>query len=148
MDVVRNKRSYTVKFYLIEFEPDNYHIYIKGKLQGYPLNIIIDTGASHTCFDLDFFKKIDPEALLVSNNGTNVGIGTDQFDTAITSIRNFKISRYKIPDFQAILLSMNHINNIYATAGFPQIDAILGSDFFVTYQAIIDYSTQKLTFQI
>jgi hypothetical protein len=69
MDVTsKHFKKYTVKLYILELEPENYHIFARGKWKGHPVNIIIDTGASHTCFDIDFFKSIDPEAFTTGKN--------------------------------------------------------------------------------
>jgi hypothetical protein len=141
-------KSYVIKLYLLELEPENFHIFAKGKWKGNPINIIIDTGASHTCLDIDFFKSADPEAIAIANQGTNVGIGTDEFETHITLLSDFKISRFHVPDFHAVLLSLKHINMAYQAAKIPEVQCILGSDFFVSYNAIIDYSNQTLTVTI
>ncbi len=146
MDVTsKHFKKYTIKLYILELEPENYHIFARGKWKGHPVNIIIDTGASHTCFDIDFFKSIDPEAFTSVNTGTNVGIGTAEFETSIALMQDFKIGRFNIHDFQTVLLSLKHINQAYIMADIPVIQCILGSDFFVAYNAIIDFSEQKLT---
>jgi hypothetical protein len=146
MDVIKKHlKKYTVKLYILELETENYHIFARGKWKGHPVNIIIDTGASHTCFDIDFFKSIDSDAFTTANTGINVGIGTTEFETSIALMQNFKIGRFQIHDFQTVLLNLKHINQAYIMAHVPTIQCILGSDFFVSYNAIIDFSEQKLT---
>jgi hypothetical protein len=141
-------KTYVIKLFLLELEPENYHVFVKGKWKGIPINIIIDTGASHTCLDTDFFRSSDPDAIAIANKGTNVGIGTDEFESHITLLSEFKISRFHVPDFHAVLLSLKHINLAYQAAKIPEVQCILGSDFFVSYNAIIDYSNQTLTVTI
>lgn len=138
-------KTYVVNLHLVELEPENYHLFARGKWKGNPINIIIDTGASHTCLDIDFFRSHEPDTIAVANQGTNVGIGTDEFETHIAFITHFKISRFHVPDFHTILLSLKHINQAYKAAKIPEVQCILGSDFFVSYNAIIDYSTRTLT---
>ena len=149
MDVKNvSSKTYVIKLHLIELEPENFHIFVKGKWMGIPVNILIDTGASHTCFDIDFFKSVNPEAIAIINHGTNVGIGTDEFETHLAFITHFKISRFHVPDFHTVLLSLKHINQAYQMAKIPEVQCILGSDFFVSYNAIIDFSNQTLTVHI
>ena len=141
-------KAYVIKLNLLELEPENYHIFARGKWKGIQINIIIDTGASHTCLDIDFFKSCEPDTPAIANQGTNVGIGTDQFETHLALITGFKISRFHVHDFQAVLLSLKHINQAYQAARIPEVQCILGSDFFVSYNAIIDFSNQTLTVQL
>lgn len=149
MDVkTLHTKTYVIKLHLVELEPENYHIFAKGKWNGIPLNIIIDTGASHTCIDIDFYKNKNPEAITIANQGSNVGIGTDQFETHIALMTGLKISRFHVHDFQTVLLSLKHINLAYQAAKIPEVQCILGSDFFVSYNAIIDFSNQTLTVHI
>lgn len=141
-------KTYVVKLHLVELESENYHLFVKGKWKGNPINIIIDTGASHTCLDIDFFRSLEPDTIAVPNQGTNVGIGTDEFETHIALISDFKISRLHVHDFHAVLLSLKHINQAYQVAKIPEVQCILGSDFFVSYNAIIDFSNHTLTVHI
>ena len=146
MDVkTLHTKTYVIKLHLVELEPENYHIFAKGKWNGIPLNIIIDTGASHTCIDIDFYKNKNPEAITIANQGSNVGIGTDQFETHIALMTGLKISRFHVHDFQTVLLSLKHINLAYQAAKIPEVQCILGSDFFVSYNAIISYLDHKMT---
>ena len=138
-------KLYNIKLKIVKLEPQNYHLFANGKWNKIPINIIIDTGASHTCFDYDFYKKHCPDIETIENNGINDGIGTDEFKTQVAPMNSLKIGRFNVHDFQVNLLSLKHINNAYKSVKIPSIQCILGSDFFVSYNAIINYLDQQMT---
>ena len=136
-----------IKFKLVTLEPDNYHIVAKAKIDGHPLNVIIDTGASHTCFDLDFVRQLSPEISMEDNDGLNVGVGTSDFESKLSSICNFRMGRFLLKQYDVVLLDMSNINQAYEMMHKPLIHGILGSDFLMKYKAVIDYGTKTLTLQ-
>lgn len=138
-------QQYRVKFKLVTLEPDNYHIVVKAKIDGHPLNVIIDTGASHSCFDLDFVRQLSPEISMKDNDGLNVGVGTSDFESKLCSISNFRMGRFLLKKYDIVLLDMGNINQAYEMMHKPLIHGIIGSDFLMKYQAVIDYGSRVLT---
>lgn len=138
-------QQYRVKFKLVTLEPDNYHIVVKAKIDGHPLNVIIDTGASHSCFDLDFVRQLSPEISMKDNDGLNVGVGTSDFESKLCSISNFRMGRFLLKKYDIVLLDMSNINQAYEMMHKPLIHGIIGSDFLMKYQAVIDYGSRVLT---
>lgn len=134
----------TIKFKLVTLEPDNYHIVVKAKIEGHPLNVIIDTGASHSCFDLEFVRQLSPEISMEDNDGLNVGVGTSDFESKLSSISNFRMGRFLLKQYDVVLLDMSNINQAYAMMHKPLIHGIIGSDFLMKYQAVIDYGSRVL----
>jgi hypothetical protein len=134
----------TIKFKLVTLEPDNYHIVVKAKIEGHPLNVIIDTGASHSCFDLEFVRQLSPEISMEDNDGLNVGVGTSDFESKLSSINNFRMGRFLLKQYNVVLLDMSNINQAYAMMHKPLIHGIIGSDFLMKYQAVIDYGSRVL----
>lgn len=136
--------SFKINFSIVELEPDNYHILVKAKLDGHPLNVILDTGASHTCFDTQFVSQTYPELETEENEGLNVGVGSNDFESKITDIHNFRMGRFVIKDYQVVLLDMSNINSAYQSMKKPLVHSIIGSDFFVKYNAVIDFENKVL----
>jgi len=137
-------QQYRVKFKLVTLEPDNYHIVVKAKIDGHPLNVIIDTGASHSCFDLVFVRQLSPEISMEDNDGLNVGVGTSDFESKLSSISNFRMGRFLLKQYDVVLLDMSNINQAYELMHKPLIHGILGSDFLKKYKAVIDYGSRVL----
>ncbi|HHU47828.1 MAG TPA: retropepsin-like aspartic protease [Bacteroidales bacterium] len=142
-------KKYKVKCKLVDLEPDNYHLTIKGKVAGSPVNLVVDTGASQTCFDFQIVNILgEHDTLIEEYEGLKVGIGGSAIDSKFTSIPLFQIGRLKIKNFPVVLLDLTHVNEAYNSMKLPHIDGILGSDFFVAYNAIIDYENRELWFSI
>lgn len=139
------KKKYIIKLKLLELEPDNFHIIIKGKIENFPVNLVIDTGASHTCFDLQFFTSLNQDAHIMETDGMNVGVGGSDFESKIAQIHNFRIGRLSIDAYQVVLLDLEQINAAYRSVGLPEIHGIIGGDFLYKHEALIDYSTGELT---
>ena len=137
-------QQYSVKFKLVTLEPDNYHIVLKASIEGRPLNVIIDTGASHSCFDLTFIRDLLPELSMEDNDGLNVGVGTSDFESKLSTIQNLRLGRFLLKQYDVVLLDMSNINEVYKMMHKPLIHGIIGSDFLMKYQAVIDYSSRVL----
>lgn len=144
---VAGKYIYNIKLSIVTLEPNNYHLVAKAKINGCPLNVIIDTGASHSCFDLDFVRKLLPEMSMEDNDGLNVGVGTSDFESKLSTIQNLRLGRFLLKQYDVVLLDMSNINQAYEMMHKPLIHGIIGSDFLKKYQAVIDYGTKTLTLQ-
>lgn len=140
-------KTYTVNFKLVVLEPDNYHIVVRAKIEGKPLNVIIDTGASHSCFDLAFIKNLNPEISMEDNDGLNVGVGTSDFESKLSTINDFRMGRFLLKQYDVVLLDMSNINQAYEMMHKPLIHGIIGSDFLMKYKALIDYGERVLVLQ-
>lgn len=142
------RRTFHIPLHIIELEPNNYHLVCHGKVNGHPIKLIIDTGASHSCFDTAFISSIQQDTEMTANDGLNVSIGSNDFQSHITTIRKLKLNRFEIIDYQVILLDLTHINQAYRTLKLPTIQGIIGSDFLFSHQAVISYSALTMTIHI
>ena len=140
-------KTYIVKFKLVVLEPDNYHIVVRAKIEDKPLNVLIDTGASHSCFDLAFIKNLNPEISMEDNDGLNVGVGTSDFESKLSTINDFRMGRFLLKQYDVVLLDMSNINQAYEMMHKPLIHGIIGSDFLMKYKALIDYRERVLVLQ-
>ena len=137
-------KSYIVKIKIIELEPESYHIITRIKVENRFLHFIIDTGATHTCMDKDSFIYLYPQEPILAYEGDSAGIASNGFKTEVTTFRNFKIGRMVIPEQKIILLDLKNINQIYEMLGKPKIEGIIGGDFLVKYNAIIDFKAKEM----
>jgi len=137
-------KSYNIKIKILELESDGYHVITKIKIEKKVLHFIVDTGATHTCMDQNNFTSLQPEEPVMEHDGDSVGIAASGFKTAITIFRNFKIGRMLIPEQRVILLDMSHVNQVYEMLKKTKIDGILGCDFLVKYNALIDFKAKKM----
>lgn len=139
---------YKIKFRIVDLEPDNSHIIVKAKVDGLAINVILDTGASHSCFDLNFIRQHNPCFEMEENEGLNVGVGSNDFESKVGKITDLQLGRLHIHDYQVVLLDMSNINGVYETMKIPVSHGIIGSDFFVKHQAVIDYEHKMLILKV
>ena len=136
-----------IPFSLWELDPEGFHIVIKAKLHGTPLRMIIDTGANHSCFDRSFLESVMQDSdndWIIGADEVNIGIGGEDFESAIAEVETFKIGRTSFPKMTVRLLDLAQINAAYEQVGFPPVQGVLGGDFLHKYKAVIDYQNTEL----
>ena len=128
---------------IIELEPHNFHVIVQSLFsEGKPRNWVIDTGASKTVFDKNL------ENLFVLSNERDelhsAGINEKPIATEIGFIKNFRFGKLKVQELKVALLDLSHINNLYEKSANIKICGLLGGDFLMKHQAIIDYKKRRL----
>lgn len=138
------QRIYTIPFSFVELEPKNYHIICRGKVNDKAVRLVIDTGASHSCFDVNFITSVIQDCELEENDGLNAAIGGSDFKSQLAVLSQFKLCRFKKENYQVVLIDLSNINEAYKSLKRPEIQGILGSDFLREYGAVIDYTSCKM----
>ena len=142
-------KKYSVKLHVLQLEEGDYHTLISGSIAGHSARIVLDTGASHSCLDLNFAKLILPGLQTEEHEGVTAGIGGDDFDVLVADVPNLRIGRYRMPLFQNMaLLDFSYINMAYIRLNKKPVQMILGNDFFVKNHAVINYEEGFLHFTI
>ncbi|MDR3093809.1 MAG: retroviral-like aspartic protease family protein [Bacteroidales bacterium] len=122
-------------------EENSYHLLVSGKLNGKPCDLLIDTGASQTVFDMALIpelpKKDQPE---IQSSGIIAG----EMMTSFGIVNRFKMGELKLKDWRVVLMDMNHINDIYQRFSPKRISGLIGSDFLLRYKAVINYKKRHL----
>lgn len=138
---------YFTKLNIIELEKFNYHTIINARVTGEKIRCVLDTGASHSCIDKDFALEIFPELQMETNEGLNAGIGGTDFQVFTTNLANFKIGRLLIPVWEKMaVIDLSNINTAYKMLKKKPVQMILGNDFLVEHNALVDYTSKKLFF--
>jgi clan AA aspartic protease (TIGR02281 family) len=133
---------------LLEVESDGCHLMCKASVEGKEINMLIDTGASRTVFDSVSIKSILGTDLksLQSNERLSAGIGTTNLESLFLNIKTLKIGSIRIKNYQAVLIDLDQVNNMYTSLGLPAIEGVLGGDLLISLGAIIDY--RKMTLKL
>lgn len=135
---------YEIPFTLLKLDDESYHPVIEAFVNGLLCNLIIDTGASRSVFDINYFnipfvdkahgKQIIPAGIIEGNIENKSGI-----------IPEFIMGDFRADNLEAIFISLNHINKLYRQIeNAPLISGLLGSDFLVKYNALIDFNERVL----
>lgn len=136
---------YKLPFEIIELETDNYHLIVSADFtDGSVKKWVIDTGASKTVFDLNLEKHF-----VLSEDETeelhSAGINTNPLTTQLGYLNTFTLGHLKIEGMKVALMDLSHINALYKKATQLKICGLIGSDFLLKYNAVIDYKKKMLT---
>lgn len=134
-----NKRAVRIPIEIIELESQSFHLLVKCTLNGVQNGeMVIDTGASKTVFDqsfvLDYQDKSQDE-----NNLQSCGLGGSQIESSLVEIKSLALGEFIAEELNVVLIDLSQINTMYEKYCQREICGLLGSDFLLRHQAIIDY---------
>ncbi len=134
----------------VKLEADGFHLFVDAELNGKRINMLVDTGASKTVFDINRISKFvrKRKKSFKSFENLSTGLGTNTMESHFTKVKMFCISELTLEDYNAILLDMTHVNQSYEMLGIQAIDGVLGSDLLMEYKAVIDYKSLILKLSI
>lgn len=135
---------YKLPIQIIELEDDNFHLIVLSEFsQGESGRWIVDTGASKTVFDENLKNNY---FLPVENGGLihTAGIIDIPVKTKVASMKPFFFGKLLVKNLQVALIDLSHINKLYSGAANIQVCGLLGGDFLMKYNAIVDYRKRIL----
>ncbi len=148
---------------LITLEDDSYHLLVPCNVNGCNSFLVIDTGASKTVFDNNFVTRYS--AIPNQEPIKSQGVGEEQITSELVEINQFIVgdthsseaendssanhtqTTFTISPFQCVLIDLSVLNNTYQQHCNRIICGLLGSDFLLKYNAIIDYQRKTLHLQ-
>lgn len=130
---------------IVEMEGQSYHLFIKGLINNIQeCELIIDTGASKTVFDKTLLHSF-AEKITTHEEMHSAAVNAGTIETQMALINNFNIGTVEIKDFSTVLIDLSHVNLLYEKLLNKKIWGLIGSDFLLSHNAIIDYSKKELT---
>jgi len=129
---------------IVELEDDNFHLVVQSVFNNKTTGFwVVDTGASKTVFDKNL------ENLYVSEEESSdqlhtAGIGDKPIITTIAKLKPFSLGKLNVENLKVALLDLTHINKLYSKATSLQICGLLGGDFLMRHQAVVDYKKKVL----
>ena len=137
-------KIYQIPLKVYEIPGGGTHLLVKAKLNNEPNYLLIDTGASNSVFDTNniAFQDIEfkPKDEDIQSSGFNSAIE----NLEIGEIKSLKICHFKTNFVEAIFTPLDHINELYSSIKLPNISGIIGSDFLLKHNAIINFKTKIL----
>ncbi len=128
---------------LVELEDHNFHIALSSDFEdGKQGTWVIDTGASKTVFDKN--RNDDYDLLGEEDEIHSAGITDQPMISALAEMKPFKMGKLKVPGLKVAVIDLSHINALYRKTGGPEICGLIGSDFLIKYNAVIDYRRKIL----
>ncbi len=135
----------TIPFTLVSLQEEGYHCITTATVNGSQIMMVVDTGASLSCFDINFLQQIVTEDSIKTNESMTSGIGTNSMNSVVTRINEFSIGPLTIQNYRAVGIDMTHIHHAYEQIGLTKIEGIIGADILVRHQAVIDYRKRIIT---
>lgn len=129
---------------LIDLNGDGFHLAMQVQVNGKPLRMILDTGASRTVFDSNRIHQFVNNPELSPNEQLSTGLGTNEMESNIFELESFILGELHLRDYTTISIDMKHINQTYEILEMPLIDGVLGGDILEDFQGRIDYKKQEL----
>jgi predicted aspartyl protease len=138
-------KKIVLKIKLLNIENDGYHLSVKGKINGKAANLLIDTGASRTVFDLNRMDKFINKKDLKKNDQLSTGLGTNSMVSHVSEIKKLDLGGLIIANYDAIFIDLSHVNKSYENIKLKPIDGVIGSDILLQFKAVVNYEKMELT---
>lgn len=117
------------------------HFHTAGTLNGRPVEVMVDSGASCTVVAMSVVRELGLRSEWLDNGAGGAGGALDQFriDGAELRLGTFA-PRLAGP----VGLDFENVNAPLRAQGSAEVDVILGADAFDAHAAVIDYAGQSL----
>lgn len=135
-----------IPFRLVPIEDDGFHLMMDVRIGRKKANMLIDTGASKTVFDLNRIQQFVKTAGADFERSPHMstGLGTSELVSHLTTISSLRIGEAILRPYTAVLLDLSHVNRSYELLDIPRIDGVIGSDLLKFFQAQISFRSRML----
>src|SRR6186713_1633185 len=137
-----------IPLHIKTIEEGNYHVFVRIKVGRYASNLLLDTGASKTVFDHEAILRFIRDKDIKEYESESVGLGSSGIKTEVAVIKNVRLGEIKLKEFEVAVLNLSHVNVTYKQLKIDPIDGVLGSDFLMKYNAIINYKKSELQLSV
>lgn len=139
------KKKIIIPLELVALE-EGFHIMVMGTVNGMDVRLLVDTGASHTCFDTNRILLLPNinEADFVAIDKSGTGLGTNSMESSYVELQKFSIGDISMDDYPVIVINMMHVNESYDLMDIEPIDGVIGSEFLFHHDAVINYETLEM----
>lgn len=117
------------------------HLHTDGMLNGRPVEVLVDTGASATVVSMAMVQEIGLRATRLDIEGGGAGGLLDQYLVEGAVLR-FESLTPRLAELAGT--DLMHLNKPLRAKGGADVAVILGADVFEAHGAVIDYFTDSL----
>ncbi|KAB2872008.1 MAG: hypothetical protein F9K37_01590 [Bacteroidales bacterium] len=131
----------SIPFKLVELEPESYHMLVDATINGEPVKLILDSGASRSVLDkiYDSGERIEGISDTVA-----VGFMSDNVNIELASIPNLLVAGVKFNDFPIALADLSSLRELYKNITGLSVAGLLGCDFLVQNVSSINLGSKKI----
>lgn len=124
---------------------DGLHLHIEVKINELPAIMVLDTGATHTVFDIDKIEMLTQKKTRNVNGRYSAGLGASEIQSKKIKINSLQLGNYVIKEQSFTCLPLTHLNQGYQSLDIAEVIGVIGSDLMYTFGAHIDYADCVLT---
>jgi hypothetical protein len=140
------RKKIEIPLKLVELENENYHIMVETRFpDDFRGMWIVDTGASKTVLDsnhVDYFVPLETPLTEIES----MGIGSSKVETKSGVIESICFGEVCLKKLHVALIDLSSINELYQKYTNETITGLIGSDFLVQHNAVVDF--KKMTMQL
>ncbi|UCC74700.1 MAG: clan AA aspartic protease [Gemmatimonadota bacterium] len=114
---------------------------VQARVNGQPMNMILDTGASHTLLHREAAKRIGVERHASSCEATGAGGSSE---TATASLREFRLDEISLGPRTVPVIDLGGVNARLESAGLSPVDGVLGVDVLGEADAVVEFEHATL----
>jgi len=133
-----------IKLEPVEVEEQNLHLILNAQVNGKDVRLVLDTGASRTCFDYDYFVEIGAIGEDDHSDIELSGLGGLVSKNTITTVDSLTLGDFTLRDYFSVVTCLSAVNEVYSRVGIEEIHGILGGDLLKVFGAVIRYDRFEL----
>src|ERR1044071_8420172 len=102
---------------IVNIREEGYHVFLEIRVNNKPARMLLDTGASHTVFDLGYLKEIHSGVELHENEDKATGLGSNSVENFLAEISLLNLGGLRMADYQVGAMDLSHVNERYSHIG-------------------------------
>jgi len=122
---------------------DGLHLHLDAILNGSPVNLLLDTGASRSAISKTIASLLDSGFANPVESIESFGFG-DNFDSYVIEIPGWEFYGKVIKNYQMAVFDFRPLNEMMDKMGFPEIDGMIGGDLLRTAGVKLDYGNENM----
>ena len=139
---------YKIPIEIIELDLGNYHIVVTSLFEdGREGKWVVDTGASKSIFDQNLYKYYR-QLEGISEELHSAGFNDEPIKSSVAILDVFSIRNFKCRPMKVAIMDLSHINALYSKTAHLEICGLLGGDFLINHEAVIDYRRKRIMLRI
>jgi predicted aspartyl protease len=132
-----------IRFKVKEIESGSFHPLIKGEIEGKPIVLIIDTGASHTVIDKSLTRGL-PVQSTGGKEPFAAGINAQKIDVEQVELPSIILDRINFHNLLVFSTDLEPISKLYNDIAGIKINGLLGCNFLEEFKATINFKSRKI----
>lgn len=133
---------------ILRIDSNGYHLMLQVLINGLKANALLDTGASRTILDKNRVDYYQDHPTMKTYDKFFSGLGNERIETFCTEIGSVGFGEVELKAQEVVVIDLSSINHSYALFDLPKIDLVLGCDFLLKLNAVIDCSKRSLVVNI